>query len=79
MEQTTPNFFFFSKKDLNDFHYETHKFDGLRFFLELAIFLAVKLGANNIKLISIFKKTLSQKYQNLGIGDIKNVIYLQGS
>lgn len=54
MEQTTPNFFFFSKKDLTGFHYETYKFGGLRFFLELALFLAAKSGANNPKSCIIF-------------------------
>jgi hypothetical protein len=54
MEQSNPDYFFFSKKDLDDFHYETYKFGGLRFFLELAIFLAVKLGTNNPKSCIIF-------------------------
>jgi hypothetical protein len=31
-------FFFFSEEDLRVFHYDTHKFGGLRFFLELAVF-----------------------------------------
>ena len=54
MEQSNPDYFFFSKKDLDDFHYETYKFGGLRFFLELALFLAVKLGTNNPKSCIIF-------------------------
>jgi hypothetical protein len=57
-----------SKKDLNDFHYETHKFGGLRFFLELAIFLAVKLGANNPKSCIIFFR-MCRDY----LGKIENI------
>jgi hypothetical protein len=53
MIKSTPEFFF-SEKDLSDFHYETHKFGGLRFFLELAIFLAVKSGTNNPKSCILF-------------------------
>jgi hypothetical protein len=54
MIKSTPELFFFSKKDLSDFQYETYKFGGLRFFLELAIFLAVKSGTNNPKSCIIF-------------------------
>jgi len=54
MIKSTPEFFFFSKKDLSDFQYETYKFGGLRFFLELAIFLAVKSGTNNPKSCILF-------------------------
>jgi hypothetical protein len=32
-----------------DLDYDTHKFGGLRFFLELAVFLAVKLGIDSPK------------------------------
>ena len=32
-----------------DLDYDTHKFGGLRFFLELAVFLAVKQGIYNPK------------------------------
>ena len=38
MKDTITEFFFFSEDDLVDFHYDTHKFGGLRFFLELAVF-----------------------------------------
>ena len=38
MNYTITEFFFFSEEDLGDFHYDTHKFGELRFFLELAIF-----------------------------------------
>jgi hypothetical protein len=56
MKDTITEFFFFSEEDLGDFHYDTHKFGGLRFFLELAVFLAVKLGADNPKsCISFFR------------------------
>ena len=45
MKDTITEFFFFPEVDLRDFHYDTYKFGGLRFFLELAVFLfAVKLG-----------------------------------
>jgi hypothetical protein len=44
----------FSKKDLSDFQYEKYKFGGLRFFLELAIFFAVKLGTNNPRSCIVF-------------------------
>jgi len=54
MEKSKPDYFFFSKKDLSDFNYGTYKFGGLRFFLELAIFLAVKSGTNNPKSCIIF-------------------------
>ncbi len=54
MEQYAPNFFFFSKKNLDDFHYGTYKFGGLRFFLELAIFLGSKSVTNNPKSCIIF-------------------------
>jgi hypothetical protein len=54
MKQSTTENFYFSKKDLSDFNYETSKFGGLRFFLELAIFLAVKLGTNNPKSCIMF-------------------------
>jgi hypothetical protein len=57
MKDTIIEFFFFSEEDLRDFHYDTHKFGGLRFFLELAFFLAVKLGVDNPKSgISFFIK-----------------------
>ena len=49
MDKSTQEFFFFSKKDFSDFNYETYKFGGLRFFLEIAIFLAVKSEPNNPK------------------------------
>ena len=56
MKDTITEFFFFSEEDLGDFHYGTHKFGGLRFFLELAVFLAVKLGVDNPKSsISFFR------------------------
>nr|CBH37187.1 hypothetical membrane protein [uncultured archaeon] len=57
MKDTIAEFFFFSEEDLRDFHYDTHKFGGLRFFLELAVFfLAVKLGIVNPKSgISFFR------------------------
>jgi hypothetical protein len=54
MKQSTTENFFFSKKDLSEFNYETYKFGGLRFFLELAIFLAVKSGTNNPKSCILF-------------------------
>jgi hypothetical protein len=54
MKQSTTEFFFFSKKDLSDFNYGTYKFGGLRFFLELAIFLAVKSGTKNPKSCIVF-------------------------
>lgn len=54
MKQSTTEFFFFSKKDLSDFNYGTYKFGGLRFFLELAIFLSVKSGINNPKSCIVF-------------------------
>jgi hypothetical protein len=38
MKDTITEFFFFSEEDLRVFHYDTHKFGGLRFFLELAVF-----------------------------------------
>jgi hypothetical protein len=38
MKDTITEFFFFSEEDLGDFHYDTHKFGRLRFFLELAVF-----------------------------------------
>jgi hypothetical protein len=37
-KDTIREFFFFSEEDLRDFQYDTHKFGGLRFFLELAVF-----------------------------------------
>ena len=41
---------------MDDFSYDRYKFGGLRFFLELAIFLAVKLGIENPKSsISFFR------------------------
>jgi hypothetical protein len=49
MKEKITDFFFFSEEDLGDFHYDTYKFGGLRFFLELAIFLAVKIGIDNPK------------------------------
>ena len=33
MKDTITEFFFFSEDDFGDFHYDTRKFDGLRFFL----------------------------------------------
>jgi hypothetical protein len=36
------------------FQYEKYKFGGLRFFLELAIFFAVKLGTNNPRSCIVF-------------------------
>jgi hypothetical protein len=55
-DTNTEFFFFFSEEDLGDFHDDTHKFGGLRFFLELAVFLAVKLGVDNPKsCISFFR------------------------
>ena len=53
MKQIT-EFFFFSEDDLRDFSYETYNFGGLRFFLELAIFLAVKLAIDNPKSVTSF-------------------------
>ena len=47
MEERIIEYFFFSEEDLGEFSYETYKFGGLRFFLELAIFLAKKLGLEN--------------------------------
>jgi len=56
MKQKITEFFFFSEDDLRDFSYETYNFGGLRFFLELAIFLAVKRDIDNPKsVISFFK------------------------
>ena len=56
MKDRITEFFFFSEEDLGDFHYDTHKFGGLRFFLELAIFLVVKLDVDNSKSgISFFR------------------------
>ncbi len=49
MEEEITDFFSFSEEDLDDFSYDRYKFGGLRFFLELAIFLAVKLGIDNPK------------------------------
>ena len=49
MKQKITGFFFFSKDDLGDFSYGTYKFGVLRLFLELALFLAVKLGIDNSK------------------------------
>jgi hypothetical protein len=43
VKEKISDFFSFSEDDLGDFCYNTYKFGGLRFFLELAIFLAVKL------------------------------------
>ena len=49
-------YFFFSEEELGEFSYETYKFGGLRFFLELAIFLAKKLGLENPEIgISFFR------------------------
>jgi hypothetical protein len=47
MKDTITEFFFFSAEDLWDFHYDTHKFGGLHFFLVFEAFLAVKLGIDN--------------------------------
>ena len=48
--------YFFSKEGLGEFSYDTYKFGGLRFFLELAIFLANKLEIKNPKsCISFFR------------------------
>jgi len=56
MKQKITEFFFFSEDDLRDFSYETYNFGGLRFFLELAIFLAVKRDIDNPKsVISFFR------------------------
>jgi hypothetical protein len=56
VKQKITEFFFFSEDDLGDFSYNTYKFGGLRFFLELAIFLAVKLDLDNPKsCISFFR------------------------
>jgi len=56
MKQKITEFFFFSEEDLGDFSYDTYKFSGLRFFLELAIFLAVKRDIDNPKsCISFFR------------------------
>ena len=49
MKEEITEFFFFSEEDLRDFYYDTHDFCGLRFFLELVIFLAVMLGVGNPK------------------------------
>lgn len=54
MKESTPDIFFFSKKGLSDFQYETYKFGRLRFFLELAIFLTIKSCTNNPKSCIIF-------------------------
>ena len=54
MKDTITEIFFFPEEDLRNFHYDTYKFGGLRFFLELAIFLAVKLGVDNPKSCIIF-------------------------
>ena len=54
MKEEITEFFFFSEEDLRDFYYDTHDFGGLRFFLELVIFLAVKLGVGNPKSCIIF-------------------------
>ena len=56
MKQKITEFFFLSEDDLGDFSYNTYKFGGLRFFLELAIFLAVKRDLDNPKsCISFFR------------------------
>jgi hypothetical protein len=56
MKEEIIEFFFFSEENLGDFHYDTHNFGGLRFFLELAIFLAVKQDLDNPKsCISFFR------------------------
>jgi len=56
VKQKITEFFFFSEDDLGDFSYDTYKFGGLRFFLELAIFLAVKRDIENSKsCISFFR------------------------
>lgn len=56
MKENAMDYFFFSEEDLDDFSYDTYKFGGLRFFLELAIFLAKKLGIDNPKsCISFFR------------------------
>ena len=56
MKQEVITFFSFSKDDLEGFSYGTYKFGGLRFFLELVIFLAVKLCIDNPKsCISFFR------------------------
>ena len=56
MKQKITEFFFLSEDDLGDFRYNTYKFGGLRFFLELAIFLAVKRDLDNPKsCISFFR------------------------
>ena len=56
IKDTITEFFFFSEEDLGEFHYDTRKFGGLRFFLELAVFWAVKLGVDNPKSgISLFR------------------------
>jgi hypothetical protein len=56
VKQKITEFFFSSEDDFGDFSYNTYKFGGLRFFLELAIFLAVKLGVENPKsCISFFR------------------------
>jgi len=44
MKDTITEFFFFSEEDLRDFHYDTHKFGGLHFFLELAVFFGGESG-----------------------------------
>jgi hypothetical protein len=69
MKDRITEFFFFSEEDLENFHYDTHKFGGLRFFLELAVFLAVKLGVDNPKsCISFFR--MCQKFL-VGIEGLK--------
>ncbi len=69
MKDTVTEFFFFSEEDLSDFHYDTHKFGGLRFFLELAVFLAVKVGIDNPKSgISFFR--MCRKFLE-GIGGLR--------
>jgi hypothetical protein len=44
MNDTITEFFFFSEENLGDFHYDTHKFGGLHFFLELAVFFGGETG-----------------------------------
>ena len=57
IKDTITEFFFFSEEDLRDFHYDTYKFGGLHFFLELAVFLVVKEGISNPKnRISFFRR-----------------------
>jgi len=43
MKDTITEFFFFPEVDLRDFHYDTHKFGGLRFFRLRAIAVKHKL------------------------------------